>query len=263
MPVDPVPSDPPGAPVVFVTPHQDDEDLFMGQVIGHHAVAGREAHIVLGCNGALSNVIQKLNGTLVDANYWGGYHFPAREGYAPLSLQEFGLARTRELVASAAELGVPAGRVHLGRADEPLASSDLLPDAISVDWAKEIFESWADHFGALGFPQVSFYTMWWGDNHADHAALGQALRELRLADPDRYRNARWLVKPEQAAAAGASAYGLPADQAATIKAMAKHAGWCYRAWQPAAGAFAIGYHSVGTVYFPGVESGIPNHIVRP
>jgi LmbE family N-acetylglucosaminyl deacetylase len=262
MAADPVPADPTGRPIVFYTPHQDDETLFMGQVIAHHALAGREVHVVLVSTGATSGARQEINGTVPDPTHWGGYHYPEREGYEPLSLVDFGLARTRELLAACAQLGVPATRVHLGRADDPAPSSDLLPDSITVGWAEQVVTSWAEHFDARGVEQAGHYTMHWADPHADHAALGQATRNLRADDPARYGDTRWLVKPEQATALGAPAYPLPAAVAPTVKAMTRRAGWCYRAWQPASGAFAIGYHSVGTQYFPGVESGVPNHIVR-
>lgn len=257
MPTDPVPATPTGAPIVFYTPHQDDETLFMGQVIAHHALAGREVHVVLCSNGFGSSTLAEINGTAADGNLWGGYHYPAREGYAPLTLEQYSEARTREMVAACAQLGVPADRVHLGRADAPAASSADLPSTISTAWAAEVMESWAAHFAGLG----GHYTMWWGDNHPDHANLGAALRSLHDQGAVGFGDTRWLVKPEQASAAGASVYGLPSNLSATVVQMARRAGWCYRAWQPAAGAFAIGYHSVS--YFSGPESGTANHYVRP
>jgi LmbE family N-acetylglucosaminyl deacetylase len=263
-PTDPVPAHPAGRPIVFYSPHQDDETLFMGQIIAHHVLAGRQVHVVLGCNGALSNVRANLNGSTLDTDFWDGWHYPAREGYEPLSLDDFGLARTREFLAALAQLGVPAERVHFGRADEPLATSDLLPDAISVDWAEQVVTSWAEHFAAQGFPQVGHYTMHPLDPHADHAALGQAVKNLHADDAVRYGDVRWLTKPEEAAKVTPPAlpYVLPAALAPTIKLMVKHAAEAYRAWAPPQ-RFAIGYHSVGTIYFPGVESGVANHHVRP
>jgi LmbE family N-acetylglucosaminyl deacetylase len=250
---DPVPATPTGAPVVFYTPHQDDETLFMGQVIARHALANREVHVVLVSNGSTSGARGLINGD-DDSYWWGGYHYPPREGYAPLTAADFADARTRELVAACAQLGVPASRVHLGRADAPAATTMDLPTTISTTWATQVMQSWAAHFAALGWSSVGHYTMWWGDNHSDHAALGSALRTW--APPDR----RWLVKPEQASAAGAGQYGLPSSSAAMIRQMARRAGWCYRSWQPAAGCFACGYHSVS---FDGPEDGTPNYLLAP
>lgn len=259
---DPIP-EPTGAPVVFYTPHQDDETIFMGQMIAHHASVGREVHVVLCSNGSTSGALAEINGTLADNTWWGGTHYPAREGYEPLTKTAFGLARTQELVAACGQLGVPRERVHFGLADGSAPTSDLLPDAVSRAWADQVVTSWADHFETLGFAHVGHYTMWWKDPHPDHAALGQSTHALRVADPVKYGDARWAVKPEQAAAAAASVYTLPTTLAGQITWMSEHAGLCYGAWLPTAGAYAIGYHSVGgSIYFDDVGRGDPNHIVR-
>lgn len=257
---DPVPA-PTLRPVVFYSPHQDDETLFMGQVITHHALVGREVHVVLCSNGSTSSALGEINGTVGDATFWGGSHYPAREGYPVMTKADFGLHRTDEFVAACGQLGVPRERVHFGRADVTYGDSSELPDAVSPTWATEVMQSWADHFAAGGDPAVGHYTMWWMDPHYDHASLGQALHALHLADPTTFSDARWAVKPEQAAAAGALPYGLPSDKADLIKWMGRHAGWCYRAWLPPL-AYAIGYHSVGSTYFDDTERGDPNHVVR-
>ncbi|WP_171064742.1 PIG-L deacetylase family protein [Actinomadura soli] len=255
MPTDPVPANPGGRPMVFYSPHQDDETLWMGQVIARHALAGREVHVVLCSNGASSGARAMLNGS-TSSSWWGGYHYPPREGYGELSLEDFAAARTRELVAACAQLGVPAGRVHLGRADAPATTTADLPGSVTTAWAADVLQSWAARFAAE-WPSVGHYTTWWGDDHSDHAALGNALRTLNAQAPA-FADARWLVKPAQRTAAGAGAYGLPSGEAAMIGQMARRAGWCYRAWQPDAGCYAIGYHSVS---FTGPESGTPNYIV--
>lgn len=257
-PVDPVPANPPGRPIVFYSPHQDDETLIMGQVIAHHALAGREVHIVLCSNGQTSGALPQINGQAT-SSWWGGFHYPAREGYAPLSATDFGHARTWELYASCAQLGVPAVRVHIGPADQDL-TSDQLPDEISQSWGEQILTSWASHFTLRGFDRVGHYTTWSGDDHPDHAAMGRALQSRRTLHPSWFDDARWLVKPEQAAAAGAAAYTPPGSLAAQIKLMSRRAGWCYRAWQPSAGAYAIGYHSVPPM-FAAVERADPNYIL--
>lgn len=260
-PVDPVPNPPTGRPIVFYSPHQDDETLFMGQIIAHHALAGREVHVVLCSSGATSAARDQINGQAT-SGFWGGFHYPAREGYDPLSPALFAAERTEEQAAACAQLGVPAARVHTGPADLEL-TGEQLPEDISVAWGEQIMTSWASYFTSRGFDQVGHYTMWWGDTHADHAALGQALQNRRSLHPQWFGDARWLVKPEQAGAAHASAYGLPASLTAQIKLMTKRAGWCYRAWQPAAGAFAIGYHSVQAYFTALDQTNGPNYIVAP
>jgi LmbE family N-acetylglucosaminyl deacetylase len=251
VPTDPVPP-PTGRPIVFYSPHQDDETLFMGQVIAHHALAGREVHVVLCTNGSTSAVLDALNG--VDSNgWWGGWHFPAREGYGPLTRPEFGQARSREFVAAVGQLGVFPQHIHVPAA---------LPDGITVAAATELMISFADLFARQGEPVVGHYTMWWGDPNPDHAHLGQALRDLHGRQP-RFADARWLVKPEQAGAAGAAAYQPPPALRPEVLRMTRRSTFPYRSWAPRAGMYAIGYHSVGLAYFDDVERGDVNHIVLP
>jgi LmbE family N-acetylglucosaminyl deacetylase len=262
-PVDPVPATPTGRPIVFYPAHQDDEVIEMGQVIAHHVLALREVHVVLCSNGSTSGARAEINGTAVDNGWWNGWHYPAREGYAPLSQVDFGLARTSEFVGALYQLGVKPENIHYGRADQPV-TSDQLPDTISDQWGIDILTSWAEYFTARGFDQVGHYTHWKGDAQPDHAAMGRALQERHAAHPSWFGDVRWLVKPEDAVRAGASVYTLPAALAPTIVRMARNAGRVYGAWNPVVGSYAIGYHSVGPQYFEpgGVSAGVPNHYLR-
>jgi LmbE family N-acetylglucosaminyl deacetylase len=247
-----------GPRVYFLEPHQDDAALFMAQAIAHHVLAGREVHVVLMSNGSTSQVLGELNGTAADPTWWAGTHDPAAEGYAPMTAAEFGLARTREWRQSARHLGVPPAQQHLGM---DVATSDLLPNGITQAYATDVMQYWLDHDLNAGLARPGFYTMWWGDPTADHAACGQALRALRLSDPD-FADSRWMVKPEQAAAASASVYGVPAALVAEVKLMQKRAAWAYGAWAPEQGAFAVGMHSVRSYFEGGPLVGAVNHIVR-
>jgi len=259
MSIDPVPALPSGRPIVFYSPHQDDETLWMGQIIAHHALAGRQVHLVLCANGSNSAALAEINGA-PDFTWWGGPHYPAREGYQPLTADEFGLARTREFLNAAGQLGVPEIRVHFGRADQIMTSSDELPTVVTSTWAAQIIESWAEHFAVLGFDQVGHYTTHWNDPQPDHSAMGQALLDLHIGGGTPFADARWTVKPDQVAStAGAGTYGLPTSLAAQIKGMAKHAAWSYKAWAPRGGSYGIGYHSVGPQFIR-VESEGPNYI---
>lgn len=238
---------PSGRPVVFYTPHADDETLFMGRAIAHHALAGREVHIVLGSAPASTYVRQQINGETTSP-FWAGYHVPDVEGHDGLTRDESGTARMAELTGAAGCLGVWPQFVHL-------------PDvtaSITYDYARDLIASYA-----AALPGTGHYTMWWGDNHAEHAAFGQALRDLRAAQPTTYSDARWMVKPEQASAASAAVYAVPASQAATVTRMTQRATLSYRSWAPQQGLFALGYHSVGSSYFDDVERGDPNWMVRP
>ncbi len=245
--------------VYFLEPHQDDGALFMGQVAAHHVLAGRDVHAVLMSNGSTSNVLGELNGTAADPTWWGGNHDPDAEGYATLTPETLALARTNEWSQSWRQLGVGPDRMHFG-ADLPSVLN--LPDAVTAAYATEVIRYLSDRDVADGLPRPGFYTMWWDDPTTDHANCGMALRTLALTDPG-YSQGRWLVKPEQAALAGAVAYSVPAGLLPEVKARQRRAALAYGAWAPELGSFAVGYHSVYTQYFAGGPLvAAANHIVR-
>lgn len=251
---------PTGRRVYIMEPHQDDAALFKAQMVAHHTLAGREVHAVLMSNGSTSGALAEINGTAVDNGWWGSPpHEPDREGYAPLSQVEFGLARTREWSQSWLALGVPLERQHFGKG---LASSDLLPDAITVAYATDVMTYWAAVDALSERPAASFKTMWWGDTTQDHANCGAALRALKLSGNPDFADAQWMVRFEQEGAPGSQQYSVPANLLPTVKAMQRRAGWCYCAWAPKAGSFAIGRHSVPDMFDNGPLIMRPNTIVK-
>ncbi len=260
--------EPTGRSVYFLEPHQDDGALFMAQVAAHHVLAGREVHVVLLSNGSTSNVLQKLNGQLHTGPWWGGFHQPEHEGYDPFpdtpgGRAMFGLARTREWSASWTALGVPPERQHFGSAG--IASSALLPNVVSVSWVREVMHYWALAEANDGREMPGFYGMHWEDPNSDHAASGLAMRQMRTENPVTWADVRWLTKPEEAEAAGATPYPVPAALSGEEKLMQKRAAYPYRAWAPepgGAGMYATGMHSVSAYFQSGPLTGAPNHIVR-
>lgn len=251
--------DPDGRNVYFFEPHQDDGSLFMAQVAAHHVLAGRRVHVVLMSNGSTSSVLQKLNGEIHTGPWWSGFHHPEHEGYAPLTKEQFGEARTQEWMASWAQLGVPPERLHFGDGITGLSSS--LPDAVSADWAEHVMRHWMDSDAADGLEHPGMYTMHWADPNSDHAHCGAALRGLRQSG-SWYADSRWLTKPEEAAGTGATPYAVPAGLLAEVRLMQERAAIAYGAWQPAAGAYGIGMHSVSAYFNTGPLAGAANHIVR-
>lgn len=227
-PIDPVPA-PTGRDVFFYSPHQDDESLWFGQGLAHHSLVGRRVHIVAGTDGSTSAVLAELNGSVANG-WWGGFHYPVREGIPVLTAADFAAARDRELVQAARQLGVSPDRVHL-RVDERSAN-------ITVEQARAMI---------LGFealtPGAGHYTMHWLDLDPNHANMGVALRQLALAGL--VSDARWIVRREQVGSiTGAVPYPLPSEFAVAARHMAACAGRCYGAWAPPE-AYAIGLGSVG------------------
>lgn len=256
----PINWDPTGRKVYWFEPHQDDGSLFMAQAVAHHVLANREVHVVLMSNGNASSARGEINGTAVDTGWWGSpVHDPAREGYAPLGLTEFGLARTREWRQAWIQLGVPPERQHFGMG---LASSDLLPTNITTAYATDVMRYWVQQDLNQGLPAPSLKTMWWGDTTTDHANCGAALRALRLSNDTHYADAQWMVRTEQRGVTGSQQYAVPAAMLAEVQALQERSGWCYCAWAPEQGMYAIGRHSVSDLLDSGPLAHLANWIVK-
>lgn len=242
---------PTGRPIIFYEPHQDDGVLFMAQVAAHHMLANREVHVVLMSNGRPSSALQKINGEVHSGPWWGGFHDPLHEGYEPLTPEQFGDARTRELINSWNQLGVPNERIHIG---------PDLPNNLQGSVGLAYIRSVINNYRTL-MPDAGHYSMHWEDPSEDHANIGWALRGMKLEDST--FDTRWLVKPEEASNVGAQVYNVPADLLTEVKTLQFRAAVAYGAWAPDAGSFAIGYHSVYTQYFQnGPLAKAPNWIVK-
>ena len=252
---DPVPESA-GRPIFFYTPHQDDETLWMGTVIAHHALVGREVHVVSVTDGSTSKIRDALNGEITNGYWPAGQHYPIRESIPYLDPPAFAAARDEELIDACAELGVT--ELHTKWA-VPLADGSTLTRGanISVTDAESLI-----HDFALRYPDAGHYTTWWGDIDANHAAIGQALHNLAVTtDPARkVIDRRWLVRSGQTPA-GSELYTLPSTLADTINGMVRSAVQSYAAWAPRAGRYAIGYHSVPANFFD-IEDGKTDRIVK-
>lgn len=242
---DPVPA-PTGRVMTFYTPHQDDETLWAGKVISHHCQVGRDVRIKLATDGSTSAIRDALNGVTPNG-WWGGYHYPSREGIpAPLSPADFAAARDRELIQAARALGVTPDRVDLRLADR--GANITVAQAKTLILAQE-----------AAYPASGHYTTHWTDPDPNHAALGEALRELALDGS--VTDARWVVRRSQiGSVAGAVEYVVPSPYDTVAKFMTLAATRCYGAWCPPE-AYAIGEHSVHTD-MAWAASGASNWIVK-
>jgi LmbE family N-acetylglucosaminyl deacetylase len=140
-------------PAIFFTPHQDDEVLSMGAAIKEHVQAGREVIVVLCTDGAASAV---------------GSRYP--------SVEEFVAERDREFTTA----------VHRMGATPVIAENRGRDSMLTVVEAEAIIRPYA-----LQYPTGSLKTMTYYDDHPDHAACGQALKNLKFAD------SRYYIKREQ------------------------------------------------------------------
>ncbi|MCZ7440806.1 PIG-L family deacetylase [Micromonospora sp. WMMC241] len=226
-----------GRPALFVIPHPDDETLAAGVVIAEHVAAGRDVHLLLLTRGEKSAVMDGLNGTGT-MGWWGVTHNPQVEGYAPLTEATFGEARRREITAAAGALGVPADHIH---------EAGLPNEGVTVASAKAAIVACATDIGADVGLWAPSHTV---DNHADHLAAGQAVRQLGTEDPVRWWDRRYYVLPMYWSDARLSKVDWWWDYAANAQVTnrARNATRAYQGWQPANGMFAIGWHSTYSAF---------------
>lgn len=209
-------------------------------------------------------------------------HTPAREGYEPLTVPAIGDARileARSVLGMMAMLPGATGTVthhiaglpsEFGNPGGGSSTTPATPEGIAA--AKTVIKQYVDDY-----PNSFHHTMSESDKHHDHQACGFALRELMNDDVNKvpwadrtYKSAlsgsRFFVSrlywalaqpdgkypPEVLAAAGATAQD-PDGSLGWFPYGAKYNDFCdwmlkvikvYRAWDPAAGTYGIGYHQV-------------------
>lgn len=257
------------------SPHPDDETLSMGLAMMHYIASGYEVHLVSMNSGGALGVANTLNGvtacTLADHGYT---HNPSREGYAPLSVPDIGAARIKEArtaLGAMAMLSSPTpGTIthHTGNLPDGFGSgqtsdSTVPPTPEGIALAKAVIKSYVD-----AYPNSFHYTMSESDDHPDHAACGYALRELKNENPSLINSKffvsrlYWNTGSGYPQAVVDAANGTLAWFSAGSR-KAEYDAWLrgkvivpYKAWNPAAGAYGIGYHQVAGQFNNNFGSGV-------
>lgn len=238
-----------GRDVLFVSGHADDERLMKGWALAHHVLAGRTVHQELATDGSTTAALGMINGETA-SGWWGGYHYPEREGYELLTPQDIADARDLEYISSGHQFGIPPERIHLNK--------EYRGSTINVDEATALLLRRRETA-----PDAGIYTHHWDDIDDTHAALGEALLELHLNSPSDWWDVRWMVRPEQVGEiAGAMQYGIPGQYADAARLLMTKGARCYSAWAPRQGRYAVGYHSVGLSLFSKILER-PNYFVKP
>jgi len=227
-----------GRPVIFVVAHPDDETLGFGPQLRRHVVYDRDVHVLLLTRGEATRVREELNGERITP-WWRVLHNPVVEGYAPLTQTDVGTARLAELVAAVGCMGIPPDRVHEAR----------LPDGgVTVEAAKAAILELADTLPDTGLWSHSYLV----DNHPDHLAAGQAVRQLGEEQPTRFWDRRYMIEPQYWTDPRISQLPHPPSLADAADADERdrtiNACRAYGVWQPRSGAFAVGMHSVDRVF---------------
>lgn len=250
------------ANVIFYVPHQDDDVLSFGASILNHVTAGgNSVKTVLVTDGSKSAVRNKLNGSSA-CSWHGKTHSPSAEDYRgtmvngvlttgqPLTEYYFSQSRNVEYAASMKALGVneryigeelvPAQYYNADGTLDMRISAPYVDGTLTVTQARSLILKFE-----AKYPNAAHKAQTWLDPHPDHAALGQALRELY--NEGKVSDARFYVKPsfkdEFKANSGIATFGT---LALTSEELVKFndALDVYKLWSPPIGRYAVGEHSV-------------------
>jgi len=221
--------------ILYFAPHQDDELLTLG-VDACRAISSGEydVHIILCTDGSKSNKrFEICNGKACRLH-------PGIHQYE-LSIQQFIAARDREFRGSCDALGYEPGSIHFF----PRRSIDSM---LSVQAAEATIRSVLAQFP--GSPAVRTLSPFGGKGqHKDHRNLGQAA--LNLYRQGVIRDLKLFIEPycvqdcnaEYPELALSSIRADEKELAKIRKAIAS-----YSNWEPEAEKYAIGYHSVTTIF---------------
>ena len=247
--------------VFFYAPHPDDEILSMGLALCHFIASGYDVHVVSMSRGGVTAASIKLDGvqaaTPKVCGWHGWIHNPEREGYTVPTDAEIGEARikeTRSALGGLSTITPSAGLTQGGlfHHEGGLGIDFGLDEVQGVADCKNIMQEKID-----AYPNSLHYTMSQTDRHPDHAACGLALQELKAENPALV-NSRFFVSrlywnydvyPDVATQPGLSWYGTSSNAFAARKSeydarLRSRGIVSFSAWNPAGGAWAIGYHQV-------------------
>lgn len=260
--------------IMFFEPHPDDATLSGGLPLTSYAAGGCDVHVVGMSRGAVTPASIKLDGSGV-CGYDGYTHNPTRENYTLPTQDQIGAARVAEAKSAAGAMatispssGVSQGTVtyHEGHPDTgylpdefgsmgTTAIPGLACTAEGVAAAKTLIQWYVENYS-----NTFFFAMSPTDDHPDHAAGGQALRDLKndSVHGPALANARFFVSKLYWGGPNNNP-PRPADVAAQPDLQWFDAGVrkpdcdavlrnrvirCFSAWDPNGGSFGIGYHQV-------------------
>lgn len=148
--------------VVFFVPHADDDVLSMGVLMQQLARAGHDVQIVYYTDGAGTGVcLADPDGYCAQNNQFHGW-----------PVAQFVAARDTELTDAVEALGVPAENIHIYAPD----GQRRRDGTVDVPYATAML----DHYRQV-YPDATYVTMSWIDDHPDHGSAGRAMRSLVAA----------------------------------------------------------------------------------
>lgn len=244
--------------VFLIEPHCDDLVISQGLAAAHYLGAGIKVHVLSMSGGGSGGVLDDLDGSVV-CGWHNTHHDPVKEGYTPPLEADFHglrMAESRAALGTLAAAIAGSGAVEHHDGGLPTGFGSL-PDGVAL--AQAVIQEYVDTY-ANG--STFFHTMSpTADDHPDHRACGQALRNLKN-DPyysaqlggSRFFITRLKWPSTEATAEGWTTFPVTASRKAEYDAAIRKAAKCYAAWQPPQ-AFGIGYHQViNQFYANGLDS---------
>lgn len=232
-------------PAIFYSPHQDDEAIGFAGAIREHKDAGRPVYLVLLTNGINQGLLDILNGRV-----YCGWH-QTYHNYQ-LTMEQLMWARKIEFVASAKRLGVD--RTYIVEDGQGLDDVEPYLDyAGFLTRVTKIIQRFESEFPGASHKLVSGKLDAWpdGSRNPTHVACWDAAISLRnqITDFRFYR---------------VYAYGHPLNDRNAGFILNLESSWLdakrealnqYKFFNPDAGRFALGYHSVPTLIDAAFEDG--------
>ena len=215
-------------PVVFFAPHPDDESIGMAGAIRESLGEGRAVFVELMTHGEMSRARHKLDDGGTDPWHTGSHHYN-------LSVEEFGDARVREFFDTAVLLGVTGVRVH-GFKNGGLTEEDV--SSSIQDWIERARNDGGTKLSLRGTAGAQDPQNSGGLPHVDHKAVWDALTASGAKDVQGYCIYNYVAHkstPDETH----DISPWCADKRAALEA--------YKLWDPDAGRFAVGEHSVPDV----------------
>ncbi|MCQ6278656.1 cell wall-binding repeat-containing protein [Bacillus sp. EB600] len=196
-------------PVIFYSPHADDELLAAGAGIDFYLNKGFDVHVVLMTDGEASDVYKKLQSI-----------------YPDMTLDEFGEARVREFKDAVSRLGVKDSNIHIYN----------YPDSgLTVENVKSVILEFENKFPGAEHRALSFE-----ETHSDHLATGIALNDLYWSG--KVKNARFYISPYLQNQINGF-YLKPISPGNLLDAL-----YAYKLYNPDEGRYSIGYLSVPELF---------------
>lgn len=249
--------------VFLIEPHADDFLISMGEAAAHYYGANYNLRLITMTASGSGGVLDDLAGDVVCGSH-GYRHNPAKEGYiapAEADFPDLRLAESRAALGTLAAAVTGSGSIehfHGGLPDGFGGPPGNPPTAAGIAAAQDVIKYYVDNYWTS---TTFFHTMSPTDNHPDHAACGQALRNLKN-DPayaaklsgSRFFVSRLYWNDADVIAEGTTTFPVTASRKAEYDKAVRIAAKAYAAWQPPQ-SLAVGYHQViNQFYSNGLDS---------